>query len=51
MKKTCVIFLDFAKAFGTMNHDILLRKLEHNRKRGDLLEWFKSYLENKKRLS
>ena len=31
-----------------MNHDILLRKLGHHGIRGKWLDWFKSYLENRK---
>ena len=42
------IFWDTAKAFHTVNHDILLRKLEHYGIRGESLKWFKSYLENRK---
>ena len=47
-QKTCAIFLDFAKAFDILNHGILLRKLEHYGITGESLEWFKSYLENRK---
>ena len=40
--------MDFQKAFDTVNHNILLKKLYHYGIRGSLNEWFRSYLTNRK---
>jgi len=45
------IYLDLTKAFDTVNHDVLLYKLQNYGIRGIAYRWFESYLCNRQQFT
>ena len=46
-KTSAVVLLDMSKAFDSVNHDILLKKLQDIGLSPSAILWFKSYLSNR----
>ena len=45
---TLGIFNDLSKPFDTVDHQVLIKKLQYYGIDGTALEWFKTYLSNRK---
>ena len=45
----CAVFMDLSKAFGTLNHNLLMAKLGAYGFQKDALRYMKSYLTNRKK--
>ena len=50
-RRTGVLFLDLKKAFDTVNHNIAIRILSQLELSAIILNWFKSYLSDRKQLT
>ena len=42
------VFIDLSKAFDTIDHQTLIKKLQYDGIDGTALKWFKNYLSNRK---
>ena len=49
-ESTAGVFLDLSKAFDTIDHHILLNKLDHYGTRGHSFNWLSSSLTNRKQV-
>merc|ERR1711867_148486 len=47
-KTTDTVYLDFAKAFDKVDHEILMEKLAENKIKGKLGKWIREFLRNRK---
>ena len=47
----CIVFLDFVKLFDTINHEILMAKLENYGIRGPVKDLLESYLNKRKQVA
>ena len=48
---TIALYIDFKKAFDTVNHDILLEKLNALKLRNEFLQWIKTYLTHRSQIT